>query len=219
MTAREYIDKNLQPLHADASVEEAIAYLVENKLSETFIFSEEKDLLLLKLAEVISEDESNSAKLFASPFHLKLSGDMHWSQLLTFYSTLNVEVLPVYDQNFYFAGLISKANLVACIADFKSLEEPGAMLQLECDPYFYAASEVIRIAEMYNVRVVALFTHLNTQTQKLSITLKLNIQETKGISSTYERFGYDVTNVFMNKDMEGDVYTDRYESLLRVLDL
>ncbi len=219
MTVREYIDNNLQPLSANSLVDDAISYLAKNSLPETFIFSGEKELRLIRMADIISEEGTDLAILFATPFELKLVGNMHWSQLLTIFNNLNIQILPVYDRNFYFVGLLSKAHLVSNIADLRSLEEPGAMLQLECDPAFYSASEVIRIAETYNARVLALFVHHQQVTQKLMITLKINLQETKGIASTFERFGYEVSNVFMNMDFNHDVYQDRYESFLRVLDM
>ena len=219
MIAREYIDKNLQPLFTATLVEEAINYFIEHKQNETFIYNETQELLLLKFADVINEEETSLARQYATPFEFKINTRLHWSQLLTFFKTLEVCVLPAYDGNNEFIGLISKNHLVSTISDFITLEESGAIIQLQCDSIFYAASEVIRIAETHNTRVISLFTHHDNHTKKLNITLKITLQEVRDITATYERFGYEVTDVFMNRDFNNDVFADRYESLLRIFDL
>ncbi len=219
MIDREYIDKNLHPLFNAALVEEAIIYFLENKLSESFILSGSEALLLLKFSDIINEDPLESAAQFASPFDFKITASLHWSQLLTFFNTLNIGILPAFNNNNEFVGLITRNALISRIPDFTTLEEPGAIILLECDSIFYAASEVIRIAEMHNTRVVALFTHYDNATKTIKITLKVTLQEIRDITGAYERFGYQVTGVFMNKDLDNDVYADRYESLLRIFDL
>ncbi len=219
MIAREYIDKNLQPLPANDTVELTLNYLLQHQLSQAFIFKDDKTLNLIKLNDIFFQDKERSTIEFSSEFTLKLTGDLHWSQFLGFFKLLNLEILPVYSLNYEFVGFIQKASLIANLNDLNYLEEPGAIIMLECSPNFYAASEVVRIAEMYNGRIIALFTHFDVLTQKLIITLKLNLQETRGLSNTFERFGYDVIHIFMNKDLNDEVYTERYESLLRTLDI
>lgn len=219
MIAREYIDKNLQPLSTDASVEDALYFFSEQRISETFIYNAKQELMLLRQRDIFPVDEMEAALPYATTFDLKLLPNIHWSQLLTIFNSFDIGILPLYNDNYEYTGLISRSNLMATLPDFKSMEEPGAIIVLSCEPSFYAASEVIRIAEMYNARIISLLTHLDEVTKQFVITLKINIQETRGISSTYERFGYEVAHVFMNKDFDNDVYIDRYESFLRVFDL
>ncbi len=219
MIAREYIDKNLLPLSNDVLVKDVIHYFINHKLNETFIFTDDQRLNLLKLSDIISQEGSEPAGNYSTLFEFRVNKNLHWSQLLPFYKTLGIDILPAFNENNSFIGLISKNYLVSNVIDFITMEEPGAILILQCDPVFYAASEVIRIAEMNNTRVVALFTHFDMDAQKLKITLKINLQSTRDIAGTYERFGYEVSEVFMNKDFDNDIYSDRYESLMRIFDL
>jgi acetoin utilization protein AcuB len=219
MTAREYIDKTFYLLPANASVEKTVTYCIEHKVPEAFIEDDNQAVYLVRLEKIHHENEDAKALDFSDPFDLKLNYNLHWTQLLEFFRSQNVETLPLFNDNFEFQGIVSKGLLINRVHDLEVFHESGAILQLQCDRLIYSAAEVTRVAEMHNARVLTLFTHHNPYNSKLIVTIKLGSQETRSIGATFERFGYEVIYVFMSKDAEIDLYADRYESLIRLLNI
>jgi acetoin utilization protein AcuB len=219
MTAREYIDKTFYLLPAGTTVENVIAYCLERRVPEAYIEDAGQSVYLVRLEKIYLAQETATAVEFGDHFDLKLNYNLHWTQLLEFYRSQNVDTLPLFNDNFEYQGIVSKSLLFNRVHDLEVFHEPGAILQLQCERLIYSAAEVTRVAEMHNARVLTLFTHHNPYNQKLIVTIKLGSQETRSISATFERFGYEVIYVFMSKDAETDLFADRYESLIRLLNI
>jgi len=89
---------------------------------------------------------------------------------------------------------------------------------LEVLPQDYSLSDIARIIEYNDAKVLGVFTFEIEGKNELEVHLKLNTTILKNILATLERYNYKVTQYFSREDLIDDLDT-RYESLMKFLDL
>ena len=219
MTASEFIDPSLQLLPENSTVKQVLEFLATHKITEALLGKDSQSLHIVSLAQLLNQSENLPALTLSQPFTARIASTMHWAEVMRLFQLIPNQLLPVTGANDTLLGLISKSTFYSNISILETLYGEGAILQLTCDDLHYSASEVARIAEMNNTRILALVTGNVAGTRRMQILLKIASYETRSLSASFERFGYVVENEFMNKESSSDLFNDRYESLIRILDL
>ncbi len=219
MTATEFMDPALPLLPENATVKQVLEYMATHKLTEALLGKDSQSLHIVSLEAMLNREENAPARPLGHLFTPRVAGSMHWAEIMRLFQLIPHQILPVINADDVFLGLISKQTFYSKISFLDTLSGEGAILHISCDNLHYSASEVTRIAEMNNTRILALLTENNTGTRRMQILLKIASYETRSISASFERYGYLVENEFMNKESSSDLFNDRYESLIRILDL
>ena len=79
-------------------------------------------------------------------------------------------------------------------------------------------SEVARIVEENEAEIFCFYTHVNHETQRVEITLKLNTTEVSLLIAAFERYEYFVKAVHNDTGFTADL-KERYDSLMRYLNV
>jgi hypothetical protein len=141
----------------------------------------------------------------------------HLYEVLRAMNEYKLEVLPVLDNEDQYIGLITARYLVKRLGDFFAVHEPGGVLVLQVPPRDYVLSEVGRIAEGEDAKVLGLNLANNLQTRNLELTLKLNVEDLSPVVAAFTRHGYEILSTHQRiNDSDSDVKRN-YHMLMKFL--
>ena len=102
----------------------------------------------------------------------------------------------------------------------KRLEtEPLCLVQLEMGSYDYNLSQIARIVEDDDAKILALSVEsIEDDPGRIMVNLLINKSECDALLQSFYRFNYNVVNTFSSPDENSDLM-DRYSHLMRYLDV
>lgn len=143
--------------------------------------------------------------------------ETHLFDVIRLFSEVQSTVLSVADKEGRFLGIISAKELINHIASFNGFNEPGSIVTLEMGVQDYSLSEISRIVEYNNAKVLSLY--LNTVNGKrLQVHIKLNTLDLRSLIATFQRYNYEVVASYFQDDDISDL-KDRYDQLMKFLDI
>jgi acetoin utilization protein AcuB len=133
-------------------------------------------------------------------------------------SNLKLEILPVLDEENTYLGVITLKDLSAFMGRLFAIQEPGGVLVLEIPRHSYVLSEIGRITESADAKVLSLYLSPVRETNDLLLTLKLNLEDLSRVVASFERFDYKVVRTYHKVDRMDD-YQENLDALIKYLDL
>ena len=128
----------------------------------------------------------------------------------------SLSVVPVLDEKNQYQGAISNQKLLYTIAKSAAIQNVGGILTLEMNQNDYSMSEIARIIESNNAKILSSYITSRPNSTNMELTIKVNKTDISNIIKDFERFEYTVTASF-SKKLSSDDFTQRYESLMRYL--
>ena len=115
-------------------------------------------------------------------------------------------------------GTISVNELLKQFAQELGVQDAGAILILNLDERDYSLTEISRLIESNNVKIISSYfsSAAYGMPDRSRLTLKLNRRDITPVISTLERFGYQIEAAFANAPVES-IDQERLDSLLRYL--
>ncbi|MFK7972576.1 MAG: CBS domain-containing protein [Bacteroidia bacterium] len=144
--------------------------------------------------------------------------EAHLYDVLKAMNEYSLEVLPVMDAEDHYAGLITARYLVKRLGDFFAVHEPGGILVLEVPKRDYVLSEVGRIAEGEDAKVLGLNLATNPSTHALELTLKLNVEDLSRVIAAFTRHEYKILSAHHRSNENNEDMKRNYDLLMRFLD-
>jgi hypothetical protein len=118
-----------------------------------------------------------------------------------------------------YLGLITQTDLLHKVADFSALKNPGSIIELEFNFNDYSLSEIARIVEGNNAKILGLYISSPADSMKMNITIKLNTTEITSILQTFNRFNYEIKGSFQQNDDMESLLHNRYELFMKYLSI
>jgi signal-transduction protein with cAMP-binding, CBS, and nucleotidyltransferase domain len=131
---------------------------------------------------------------------------------------LNLPMLAVQNEEGQYIGILKTSDIVSILSKSLSIGATGSIVVLEVLPQDYSLSDIARIIEYNDAKVLGVFTFEIEGKNELEVHLKLNTTMLKNILATLERYNYKVTQYFSREDLIDDL-DSRYESLMKFLDI
>lgn len=129
----------------------------------------------------------------------------------------NITLLPLISDDKYI-GCVTEASVVKALASIIAVKEGGSLIILEMKKEDYQMSEISQIIESNNAKILSSYISNTSNSEKISVSLKLNIDNLNAIKQTFERYNYLVSAHYQPNDTSNDsTLSDRYEGLMRYL--
>lgn len=129
----------------------------------------------------------------------------------------NITLLPLISDDKYI-GCVTEASVVKALASIIAVKEGGSLIILEMKKEDYLMSEISQIIESNNAKILSSYISNTSNSEKISVSLKLNIDNLNAIKQTFERYNYLVSAHYQPNDTSNDsTLSDRYEGLMRYL--
>lgn len=130
----------------------------------------------------------------------------------------HLEVLPVIGEESQYLGAITRDTLFRYVGDNSGLEAPGGILVLELEPRNYALTQIARICENEDVLITSMQLSGANADGKMQLTLKTNKTRLDAVVSSFERYGYEVKEVY-GAASEHEEVMDRYAMLMNYINM
>lgn len=132
---------------------------------------------------------------------------------------LKLSVLPVLDSDHYYLGAITLYDLARRFADLFSLHEPGGVIVLEVNIHNYTLTEISRIVESNDAKILSSFIDRKPGTNNLDVILKLDQEDLSPVIQTFMRYDYNVKAIYLDHSMLNDLYQDRFEQFMKFMNI
>ncbi|MCP9769150.1 CBS domain-containing protein [Lacihabitans sp. LS3-19] len=218
MVAKELIDNNIPVLKQTDNVDRALQLINESKTvhlpyleNEEFkgFFSE--DQLHIFDYDAMLSDISPLVVLNYIDENLPLF------ELIKVFSKTQLDILPVFDEQKTFLGIVEKKEInEQFIAKF-SLDDNGGLIEINLHNKEYSLSEISKIIEYEYAKITSLFL-FHDSANHLHLTLKLDIAQISGVINSLERYGYDVVSYYASEPVS-NLEKDRYDLLMKYLSI
>lgn len=143
----------------------------------------------------------------------------HIYEVIELLSRLKLSLVPVLNDEKQFLGVITQDDLIREFANLSAMQHPGGIIVLEMDNQDYLLTEISNIVEENNAKILSLYVSSEENTQRMSVTLKINTIDLTAIIATFNRYSYTITASYMNTEDMDEFYQDRFDEFLNYLNV
>jgi len=220
MFAEEIISNVIPPIKTDDTVQKALDRMNEFKLKHMPVVNDvqflgllsEDDLLEISNHDILIKDVSVDL-LNAFVFN-----NAHTYDVLRLLNTLKLTAVPVLDQQKNYAGLISINNIIDSVAELYAVNEPGGIIVLEISNRDNSLAHIAQIVEADNAQILSSYVNSFEDSTRLEVTLKVNKTEITSLVASFERYNYEVKEVYNNTQTD-DGSQERFDSFMNYLNI
>ena len=218
MQASELISSSLTTLHPDDDGDRALSLMNELRINHLAVVRNSFYLGILSEKEILSWAKTDE---FIDDHLSELTApsvinSQHLYDIIQTIELNSLSIVPVLDEEKHYLGSITNRKLLYTIAKSTSVQSIGGMIVLKMKENDYSMSEIARIIESNNTKILSSYITSIPSAQMMELTLKLNKVDITAIVKDFERFDYTITASYNDDDKE-DNFLDRYESLMRFL--
>lgn len=202
------------------SASEALSLMEEYKITHLAIVNNEEYLGL------VSEDDLLGLNDFEQPIgNIKLmtqgasvTENAHIFDILRTIYQHKLSLIPVTGKNNMLVGVILSDSVLRVVAELLSVSNPGGIIIIEMNVIDYSLTQISNIVESNDALIIASFVRTMPNSTMMQLVLKVNNSDIGKILQTFTRYEYNVVASF-GEDMIDDILQDRYELLMRYLNM
>lgn len=150
--------------------------------------------------------------------HVCVYMDQHGLDIFEIMARHELTAIPVLDENQHYIGCISSNTLMKKLSEFYSFKQAGGIIDLSVGIRDYSLSEISRIVESNNAKILVVYLETDEENAMFKITLKIDTLDLSHIRATFERFKYVVTYSYPANEQK-DELKDRYDLLMKMFDI
>ncbi|PWD99839.1 CBS domain-containing protein [Marinilabilia rubra] len=143
----------------------------------------------------------------------------HIYDIIEIAARLKLTLVPVLNVEQEYIGVVTQNDLMLKFSELIAAHTPGGIIEIEVGPRDYALSEMARIVEDADAKVLSLYASQSNAAEQLKITIKLNRVDVNGVVNAFERYGYKVKATYLGENHVDDTTRKNYESLMKYLDV
>jgi CBS domain-containing protein len=218
MIASELISYDIPPLKLSDTGNKALDWMEEFKITELPIVKDGKYLGLISESNLLDINDINGVidgfgVNLLKPF---VQESQHMFEVISTMVENDIDILPVVNSSNQYLGVITSKMIVNTLSKVVSVSNAGSILTLEVNVKDYSLSEIARMVESDDAKVLASFITSHPDSTKLEVTLKINKTEISGILQTFERFNYVVLASYNESEYHENLQ-NKYDEFMRFL--
>lgn len=222
MVAKKYIDKSIPQLKSSDSLENVLNLMEEYDFEQLPVI-ENRHYAGLITKEILELLPAASNKTLADVplLHetLEIKENFHLYELARVAAELRLEILPVYDNDGQFKGML---NVREAAIDFigKFAAQPiGAIIVLQIKAIDFSLAEISRLVESNEAKVMSMYTEADSiDANMMQVTIKVNTIDLTRIVATFVRFEIKVLATFHDYETQ-KFESHRIDHLLKYLEI
>lgn len=221
MQAYEFINNLIPPLKLTDKSGKALLWMEEIRTDILPVVDQGTFLGLIREEMIFDQNNANTpiADIPIENQNCWVYSDKHIYDVLRVGAEQHSNVVAVLNREKIYLGVVTMEDSIAAFADSLSIQSQGSVLVLSLYMTDYSLSEISRIVETENTKVLSSFlTSDPLDDAKIKLTLKLDKPELRHIKATLERFGYKILDHYQEETGVSSE-EDRIGNLLRFLDI
>ena len=145
--------------------------------------------------------------------------DVHMYDVIGVASSRLLSVVPVLNRKEVYQGSILLTDILHNIDKLLCIDDPGGIIVLEVNKIDYSLAEVAQIVEYNEAKVLSCYVTCMPDSNKVEITLKVNMARIEPILDTFIRYRYVIKNTFVSGEEMNEEMKDRYGQLLKFMEM
>jgi acetoin utilization protein AcuB len=219
MRVDEHILNDFNALDITERVADLLLSMEELKISHLPIMHEGQYLGLISeddLLDVENTDDNLEKHLkFLKPY--SISAEDHLYAAIKIISEGNLSCLPVLDEEKRYIGYLSPQELIFNLGRQVSYKESGSVIVVRVAIRDYYISKISQIVESEDALILGLQLSQDGN-DFIRVALKINQQDLSRIVKSFERFEYDVVEVYHQALFDEDD-SDPFEALIKYINI
>ena len=220
MIAKELISDGVLPLMTSDTGTNALSWMEEYRVLHLPIVNNREFLGL------ISEFDLHDLTDLSQPLgHIRLSLTaaviyeyQHVFDVLKVFNEFKLTLLPVIDENNNYIGSITLHSIIERLGDIIPVGNVGSIIVLNVDQRSLVLSEIARIVESNDARILAMFVSTSPDSTEIEVSIKIDKMDISAIMQTFTRYNYSIKSSFSQGDDENDL-RKRYDALMNYLNI
>lgn len=219
MTAAELITNSIPVLQTTDTVRLALELMQDNKVQQLPVVNNQVYAGLIDEGDLEDADENeliakhlqgiNTVHVSPSDFFLVPLKIMHQRQL---------DLLPVVKETGELMGVLTQEELLWAASHYNSAAVPGGIIIFQMQPNSFYLSEIGRIVESNNARIIHLNTWTDGSTGELMVAIKVNKSDIQDILASFERYQYNIVHYF-GENLSEEELKENYDHLINYLNI
>jgi len=170
------------------------------------------DVLIRNYEEKIETYKLEYKQVWVSP-------EQHIYDIIHLLSKHDISLIPVIEAEKYI-GSIRKQDVISFLGKSFSFSYPGSIVELQIQNRNYSLAELSRIVEAENAKILSVFiAESDEDNSRLNVILKIDKQDISHIVASFERFEYEVKASYTDENDYDDLLRERYDALMRYLNV
>ncbi len=116
-----------------------------------------------------------------------------------------------------FLGVVWSQDVLNGLGQSITAQSDGSALLIRCSVFNYSITEIGRLIEAEDGKILGLWSWQHEEDQDIDILLKLNIRHIDNITQILQSNGYTILNKI--NQQSDDLFEERYKSLINYLDI
>jgi len=220
MRAKELISEYIPPIKSTETGDKALNWMNEFRVSHLAIVDGSNYL------GIVSDDDIFDMQEPSNPILSELSNlkqpfvyvDSHVYDVMKIIADSKITIVPILNRQNEYLGCTDLLFLMSQITAVGSIKEPGGIIVLEMNKHDYTLTQIARIVEENDVKVLSSYITSQPDSTKIQVTLKMNTTELDKILRTFERYDYDIVESYAEGEYVEDLKR-RYDELMNYLNL
>jgi CBS domain-containing protein len=220
MIAKEIATYDILPLNSTDTCSYALKAMDENNVSHLPVVNERELLGLVTEFDLVNHPDLNDAvgNVKLSLPNAFISAYQHVFDVMKMMAEMRLSLLPVVEQKNLYSGVITLPNLLNYLTVNMSVLKPGGIIVLEMAENDYSLTEIVRIVETNDAKVIGVFLTNRPDSTMLEIALKVDVTDLSALIQAFERYNYAIKATFAEKD-DLDELKERYDALMNYLNV
>jgi CBS domain-containing protein len=220
MLAQELISDAIPPLKTSDSGIKALHWMDEFRVAHLPIVNNAEFLGLISDADILDlnapeESLGNHPLSLIRPFVYESE---HIYEVLKLVARMNLTLVPVLDAENNYLGNISLRSLVENFAATASVMNPGGIIVLELNQNDYSLSQIARIVEENDTKILSLSINNNPDSTQIELTIKVNREDIRGILASFSRYNITVKATFQQGEFSEDL-RNRFDMFMNYINM
>ena len=221
MVAKELISEVIPSLKTSDPGQTALNWMEIFRISHLPIVNNQEFLGLISDSDIYDMNQpdepiGNHSLNLLKPY---VKSDQHIFEVIGLAARLKLTIVPVLDDNNNFKGVITSRDIIKCLAEMSSLDQPGAIIVIELTERDYSLSQIAQIIESNDVKAMSMYITSPADSTKLEITIKLNSNEIASVIRTFERYNIPVKTWVASSGSIDNFYQERFDLLMKYLNI
>lgn len=219
MIAKELITEDIPPIKSSETVDKALVWMDEFKISHLPVVDGNEYLGLVS-EDMLFDVNKPDALLSDLPIQLNrpfVYENEHIYSVMKRVSDLNLSLVPILNAEGKYIGLTTLPYLMTLITNTSSVSLPGSILVIEVSDRDYSLAHIAQIIENNDAKILSAYITSAPNSTAIEVTLKINKKDIGGVVHALNRFDYVVKESFAESNNYKADLQNRYDMLMRYL--
>ncbi len=214
MLTKEIINKQIPTLKSTDTGEYALSLMEDLKTKHLPVNDNGTYSFLLSEKDIFQMGNTENTIAGLSIFAPCVSLNSPLLDALHIIAKDKLSLLPVINEEGIYLGAITLDLLIEKMDDITNAGSHGSIIAIEINTLDYDFSNIARLAESNNAKILSLFTYPVPDTDKMTILLKIDLEDASPLLRSLERFNFHVIYYSQKDGIVDEILKKRLDELL-----